>query len=46
MSEGPSRDEIERAREALERHDRELGAEDEATPEKSDEAPDDEDDER
>jgi hypothetical protein len=45
MSDGPSHEEIERAREAMERHDRELGDQDDAGPQKPDEAPEDEDDE-
>ena len=46
MSEGPTRREIERAREALERHDSELRDDDEAAPEESEDPPEDEDDER
>ena len=46
MSDGPSREEIERVREALERHDSELRDRDEAPPPEPAEAPEDEDDER
>jgi hypothetical protein len=46
MSEGPSKREIERAREALERHDAELRDEEEPSPEEADEPPGDEEDER
>jgi hypothetical protein len=46
MSEGPSKREIERAREAMERHDAELRDEEEPSPEEADEPPGDEEDER
>jgi hypothetical protein len=45
MSEGPSRQEIERAREALERHDSELRDEDDAPPPRPEPVTEDEDDE-
>jgi hypothetical protein len=43
MSEGPSRRDVERVREALERHDAELRDDDAADPEEPDEAPQDDD---
>jgi hypothetical protein len=43
MSEGPSRQQIERVREALDRHDSELREEEAADAEETDEAPEDED---
>jgi len=45
MSEGPSRQEIDRVREALERHDAELREDDEPRPQESHDAPEDDEDE-
>jgi hypothetical protein len=44
MTEGPSRREVDRAREAMERHDAELRDDGERDPEEPDEAPEDDDD--
>jgi hypothetical protein len=46
MSDGPSRREIDRVREALERHDSELSEEPTAEPEEPDEDSDHQDDDR
>ena len=45
MSDGPSRREVDRAREAMERHDSELREKDEPAPEEPGEASEQEDDE-
>ena len=46
MTDGPSREEIERVREALERHDRDLRDDDDASTDEPDEALENDDDER